>query len=154
MAVVAGACASTTTAWADDRLSTAFQLPGVSLPTGQEEVRAADGTTCRSAIAGSGAYLDIGVIGNPNDIGSSQSAYGRIVIPLSMPRKRLDCTKLYDLELERLRVELELMQMGVGRSIEVPNDSTPETLANSDFNDDEWTTDGLKDPGSNEDAEG
>ena len=34
----------------------------VTLPQGQDEVRAADGTTCSSAISGSGAYLDIGVI--------------------------------------------------------------------------------------------
>ena len=33
---------------------TGFTLPGVSLPQGQDEVRAADGTTCRSSISGSG----------------------------------------------------------------------------------------------------
>ena len=41
-----------------------FNLPGVQLPQGADEVRAADGTTCRSAVSGNGAYLDLGVIGN------------------------------------------------------------------------------------------
>jgi len=42
-----------------------FNLPGVQLPQGSDEVRAADGTTCRSAVSGSGSYLDVGLIGNP-----------------------------------------------------------------------------------------
>ena len=41
---------------------TSFTLPGVTLPQGQDEIRSADSTTCRSAVAGSGAYLDVGVI--------------------------------------------------------------------------------------------
>lgn len=32
--------------------------------------------------------------------------YGRIVIPLGAPKKRLDCTKLYEIELEKQRLEL------------------------------------------------
>ncbi len=94
-----------------------FSLPGVQLPQGHDEVRAADGTTCRSAVSGAGAYLDTGVIGNPNNaIGSnSVSAYGRIVIPLGKKPGRLDCGRLYDLEVQRLQMELRLMQMGLGR---------------------------------------
>ncbi len=117
----------------------AFQLPGVSLPSGHDEVRAADGTSCRSAVGGSGAYLDVGVIGNPNNLSSSQSAYGRLVIPLAMPRKRLDCTELYQLEIARLRVELELMQMGVGRSVETPTETEGGI---TEFTDDGWSQEG------------
>ncbi len=96
---------------------TGFNLPGVQLPQGHDEVRAADGTTCRSAVAGSGAYLDAGVIGNPNSTGGSKglAAYGRVVIPLGKKAGRLDCGRLYDLEVKRLQMELRLMQMGLGR---------------------------------------
>ncbi|MBB3937103.1 hypothetical protein [Aureimonas phyllosphaerae] len=94
-----------------------FNLPGVSLPQGQDEVRAADGTTCRSAVGGSGAYLDVGAIngngsGNEYDNGNV-ATYGRVVIPLSRGGKRLNCTELYDLEIARLRAELKLLQMGL-----------------------------------------
>ncbi|MCB1382298.1 MAG: hypothetical protein KDJ73_05090 [Notoacmeibacter sp.] len=99
-----------------------FNLPGVQLPQGADEVRAADGTTCRSAVSGNGAYLDLGVIGTPKTITTSSrtsteqsfSAYGRVVIPLGRSAKRLDCTQLYALEVERLKIELRLMQMGLG----------------------------------------
>jgi hypothetical protein len=92
-----------------------FSLPGVQLPQGGDEVRAADGTTCRSAISGAGAYLDVGVIGNPNATnGKDYAAYGRVVIPLGRKPPRLDCSKLYELEVERLTMELRLMQMGLG----------------------------------------
>ena len=96
-----------------------FNLPGVQLPQGHDEVRAADGTTCRSAISGSGAYVDVGVIGNPEQAQSSASfsAYGRLVIPLSSGVKRLDCSRLYELEVQRLEMELKLMQMGLNRGI-------------------------------------
>ncbi|MEM9278775.1 MAG: hypothetical protein AAGA76_09385, partial [Pseudomonadota bacterium] len=75
-----------------------FNLPGVQLPQGSDEVRAADGTTCRSAVAGSGSYLDVGLIGNPEQTNadSSFSAYTRIVVPLGHKPKRLDCSRLYD----------------------------------------------------------
>ena len=97
-----------------------FNLPGVSLSQGHDEVRAADGTTCRSAVGGSGAYMDVGIIGNPEQDqsgNSSMSAYGRIVVPLGKLPKRLDCSKLYDLEVQRLELELKLAQMGLNRGI-------------------------------------
>jgi hypothetical protein len=97
-----------------------FNLPGVSLSQGHDEVRAADGTTCRSAVGGSGAYMDVGIIGNPEQDysgNSSMSAYGRIVVPLGKLPKRIDCSKLYDLEVQRLELELKLAQMGLNRGI-------------------------------------
>ncbi len=97
-----------------------FNLPGVTLSQGHDEVRAADGTTCRSAVGGSGAYMDVGVIGNPEQDSkgnSSMSAYGRIVVPLGRMPKRVDCSKLYDLEVTRLELELKLAQMGLGSGI-------------------------------------
>ncbi len=91
-----------------------FDLPGVSMPQGQDEVRASDGTTCSSAVAGSGAYLDVGVIrGARGNTGNDMATYGRVVVPIGRKPKRLDCAKLYELEVERLRMELQLLKMGV-----------------------------------------
>jgi len=96
---------------------TGFSLPGVSLPQGQDEVHASDGTTCRSAVSGSGAYLDLGVIrGNnsSNEANSDIATYGRVVIPIGRTPKRVDCSRLYELEVERLQLELKLLKMGLG----------------------------------------
>jgi hypothetical protein len=89
-------------------------LPQAALPSGSDEIRTTDGATCRSAVGGDGAYMDIGVIGSPEgrDASASAAAYGRIVVPLGYKAKRLDCTKLYDLEIRRLKMELELARMG------------------------------------------
>lgn len=142
-------------ALAEDSTNNSFQLPGVSLPSGSDEVRAADGTSCRSAIGNGGAYLDIGVIGNPSALtgsssgttttdSSTTSAYGRIVIPLGRSRKRVDCTRLYDLEVRRLEMELRLMEMGLGRPIEGTTGGGEESISTDDeFSDDEWSNDGL-----------
>ena len=96
---------------------TGFSLPGVTLPQGQDEVHASDGTTCRSAVSGSGAYLDLGVIrgnNNSNQANSDIATYGRVVIPIGRTPKRVDCSRLYELEVERLQLELKLLKMGLG----------------------------------------
>lgn len=117
-----------------------FNLPGVTLPSGHDEVRAADGTTCRSAISGNGAYVDVGVIGNPeqSNTDGSVSAYTRVVIPLGEKRNRIDCGKLYNLEVRRLEIELKLMELGLNRGIapvssgsEEPIGSNPDVVENS-----------------------
>jgi hypothetical protein len=93
---------------------TGFNLPGVTLPQGQDEVHAADGTTCRSAVSGSGAYLDLGVIRGNNQSNNDVATYGRVVIPIGRTPKRVDCSRLYELEVERLQLELKLLKMGLG----------------------------------------
>lgn len=92
---------------------TGFTLPGVSLPQGQDEVRASDGTTCRSSVSGTGAYLDVGVIRGNNTASNDLATYGRVVIPIGRNPKRIDCSKLYQLEVERLQMELKLLKMGL-----------------------------------------
>lgn len=108
-----------------------FDLPGVTLPQGQDEVRAADGTTCSSAVSGSGAYMDVGIIGNNGFTGNGDFAsYGRVVVPLGRKAQRLDCSKLYELEVERLRMELDLLKMGVGSTTsgEIVSSTTAEPV--------------------------
>lgn len=89
-----------------------FNLPRPPIPNGFDEVRAADGTTCRSSIAGNGAYLDFGGIGAEDSPGagslSGATVYGRITVPLGKKPGRIDCTTLYQLELQRLQHELNL----------------------------------------------
>lgn len=84
-------------------------------------------TECQMAI-GSGTRVEFGVVGilNQNDPFSSNyindpeyaarlnnddfvrdvGVYGRITIPIGGPKKRLDCTRLYEIELEKQRLEL------------------------------------------------
>lgn len=90
--------------------------------TGGDEVRGRDGTTCRQG-SYVGPTFDTGISYMP----SSQSAqsqlpfqlsaqssaqqkgagvYARIVIPFGTQPNRIDCGRLYDLEVERLQNEL------------------------------------------------
>lgn len=92
---------------------------GVSLPApansyGQDEVQAAGGVACRSAVGGSGPYMDMGLMGT-NDVYNRQSttAYARVVIPFGRAPARVDCTRLYELELQRLQMELEIAKMSM-----------------------------------------
>lgn len=95
---------------------TGLNLPGVSLPQGFDEVRTSDGSFCRSSVSGNGAYVDIGVVGTQRaDRGTMDAGavYGRIVVPLGRTGERLDCRRLYDLEIERLKMEVRLLKAGL-----------------------------------------
>ncbi len=89
-----------------------FNLPRPPIPNGFDEVRASDGTTCRSSIAGNGAYLDFGGIGSEDTPGGGSltgvTVYGRVTVPLGEKPGRVDCSSLYQLELQRLQHELNL----------------------------------------------
>ncbi|MEM9837799.1 MAG: SPOR domain-containing protein [Pseudomonadota bacterium] len=98
--------------------SSVFNQNSVNLPSapsvsGQDIVRGADGTTCQSAVASGGPYLDVGVLQSQDFYARDTAAlYGRVVFPLGKRGKRLDCTRLYQLEIERMRMELELLRLG------------------------------------------
>ena len=90
-------------------------------PGGEDAVETANGTRCRQSMNNNSAYLDIGVganssmdafYGSRTDRGDVL-AYARLVIPLGSRPERIDCARLYELEIERLRVELEMMKMGM-----------------------------------------
>lgn len=108
-------------------------MPSTS-PTiiGSDEVRGRDGTTCRQGTY-VGPTVDFGVSMTPTTTtttGTSTSlaaqitnqlsdqstqqrnvgVYARIVIPFGKQPDRLDCTKLYSLEIERLQLELARMK--------------------------------------------
>ncbi|WOI52785.1 SPOR domain-containing protein [Parvularcula sp. LCG005] len=99
--------------------SSVYNQNSVFLPTaptvgGQDIIRGAGGVSCQSAVASGGPYVDMGVIGSEDVYErTSTSLYGRVVVPLGGgKRKRVDCTKLYELEMTRLKMELELLRMG------------------------------------------
>ena len=100
---------------------TGFTLPGVRSPSGNDEVRAADGTTCRSSMGNRGAYIDLGGVASENGgkFGDS-SVYGRVIIPLGQKPDRIDCNALYQLEIERLRLEMRLLREAAERGPEAP----------------------------------
>ncbi len=92
-------------------------------PGGEDSIETAEGTRCRQSMNGNGAYADLGMVGNktrradnPAALLVSQQddyalAYARVTIPLGKRPKRLDCTRLYDMEIARLKREIELLKM-------------------------------------------
>ncbi|NNU17610.1 hypothetical protein HK107_14860 [Parvularcula sp. ZS-1/3] len=91
-----------------------INLPQAPIVTGQDVVRGADGTTCQSAVANGGPFFDVGVL-QSEDVYARQTAavYGRVVFPIGKRAKRIDCTRMYELEIARMRMELEVLRMGV-----------------------------------------
>lgn len=113
-------------AHADDGL---YLPPAPRGPGGQDSVESSSGARCSQSINSSGPYLDIGVAVDSNRSrfsdrdsldyshertdGAGALGYARIVIPLGEQPDRIDCLRLYELELQRLRQEIEMMRMGL-----------------------------------------
>lgn len=103
---------------------------GIYLPAaprgagGEDSIETAGGTRCRQSMNANGAYLDIGVAGtaaepldNSRQIAysrerdSSALVYARVTIPLGKQPPRIDCTRIFEMEIARLREELALLRM-------------------------------------------
>lgn len=95
--------------------------PGPAQGGGSDSIYTADGTRCEQSLNTNGPMLDIGVGSNMGMDGykfdKEDSAdilvYARVVIPLGRKPDRLDCKRLYDLEIERLKMQIEMMKMGM-----------------------------------------
>ena len=90
-----------------------YASPSIALPSARggyqsDEVNTSSGVRCRQAID-SPLMIDMGVVAD----GTDQGVYGRITIPIGAP-KRLDCSRLYDLEVERLKAEIESLRGSSG----------------------------------------
>lgn len=103
--------------------------PAPTGPGGEDSVETASGTRCRQSINGNNGYMDIGASvsrsGGPRDPynlygggsgggGSSSDqalGYARVTIPLGRKPARIDCTRLYEMEIERMKQEIELLKM-------------------------------------------
>ncbi|MFS0737101.1 hypothetical protein ABC347_08625 [Sphingomonas sp. 1P06PA] len=97
-------------------------------PGGEDSIETSSGTRCRQSINSNGSYLDVGVTGSAgtpvdrtlgglgffgNDTRDQEAtAYARVTIPLGAKPKRIDCSHIYELELTKLRREVELLRLG------------------------------------------
>lgn len=101
--------------------ATAASIPSTtSLPNGYDRVKGSSGITCESTVAPK-AYMDFGIVGsdydsseyNPYytrsgyDRNDEVMAYAKVVVPIGGNTERVNCNRLYDLELEKLRAELD-----------------------------------------------
>lgn len=113
--------------------SPAFAQMGVYLPPapqgpgGEDTIESASGTRCRQSINSNSGYVDVGVAGTAGsgipqghgvfvsvtDRDTEAMAYARVTIPLGKRPQRLDCSKVYELEIERLKQEIELLKLNV-----------------------------------------
>lgn len=96
------------------------QIPYVPFTSGQDSVRSGN-DQCSSAID-SPVKLDMGVIHSQQENnllqynnGNSNSIYARVVIPIdwfgSGKPKRLDCTRLYELQLREKELQLKQLEL-------------------------------------------
>jgi len=108
-------------------LTTYASMPGVG-STGQgSEVTTASGASCRSGSIGT--TVDFGImsksyqdnpmanqtINNPYYGGMNQAqdtgmAYARVTIPLGAKKSRINCNRMYDLEIGRMKNENEILR--------------------------------------------
>lgn len=103
---------------------------------GQDRIRAADGTECSRSTGPRQRFADVGMLGGNmggsgspygyygNGAGSQNytqnggAVYGRITFNLDPVQDEVSCSRLYELELERLRIELEQARLtGSGRPV-------------------------------------
>jgi|LakMenEpi03Aug12_release.lakeMendotaPanAssembly.Ray.scaffolds.fasta_scaffold43543_7 hypothetical protein len=109
---------------------------------GGDSVRGRDGTTCNQGTH-IGPTLDFGIAGIKNTNASNSSdpqvinnyysnqessnniagnelgVYARIIIPIGEEPARIDCTQLYALEIERLKMELENMKKAGSSAVSI-----------------------------------
>lgn len=112
----------------------ALAADGVFLPPapqgsgGEDSIETAEGTRCRQSLNSNGAYVDLGLTGRsgstlpqppagatfftyPQDRDREALSYARVTIPLGKRPARLDCSRLYELEIARLKQQVEMLTM-------------------------------------------
>jgi alanine dehydrogenase len=117
-----------------DSNSMSFSLPSISSVSGSDSIRAGD-LDCKNAIGGS-TNFEIGMTGVINNavvpiIGKKDNLnpetkdiglYARIIIPLDGPKERINCNTLYQLELQRRRLEVERLKQEIEYLKKLQND--------------------------------
>tara|TARA_B110000858_G_C17694199_1_gene422688 strand:- start:2 stop:424 length:423 start_codon:yes stop_codon:yes gene_type:complete len=102
--------------------SVSLSLPSASSSYGTDSIKAGD-LDCKNSIGGS-TNFEIGFTGIINnaiapligkkDLDNPQTKdlgiYARIIIPLDGPEERINCNTLYQLELQRRRLEIEKLK--------------------------------------------
>ena len=117
-----------------DSNSMSFSLPSMSSVSGSDSIRAGD-LDCKNSIGGS-TNFEIGMTGvinnaivpiigkeDPNNPQSKDiGLYARLVIPLDGPSERINCNTLYQLELQRRRLEVERLKQEIEYLKMIQND--------------------------------
>ncbi len=117
-----------------DSNSMSFSLPSMSSVSGSDSIRAGD-LDCKNAIGGS-TNFEIGMTGvinnaivpiigkeDPNNPQSKDiGLYARLIIPLDGPSERINCNTLYQLELQRRRLEVERLKQEIEYLKMIQND--------------------------------
>ena len=114
-----------TPAAADANPQGVYLPPAPTGPGGEDSIETSTGTRCRQSINSNGAYLDMGAVGSAaSDLPSNQRsvlnadrdrqalAYARVTVPLGKRPKRINCNSIYEMEIAKLKQELELLRMG------------------------------------------
>lgn len=104
-----------------DSSSLNLALPNMGTNYGTDSIRSGD-LDCKNSIGGA-TNFELGVTGIiDNAVGPFDSEdplnptskdiglYARIVIPLDAPKERINCNTLYQLELQRRRIEVQKLQ--------------------------------------------
>jgi len=87
-------------------VSGSISLPSPANSYSFDEIQTAGGTRCHQGI-NNGKSIEFGVAGND---ASNTIAYARVLVPIGKKPKRIDCSRVYELEIERLKAELEVMK--------------------------------------------
>jgi hypothetical protein len=100
--------------------------PSPSGPGGEDSIETSSGTRCRQSINSSGPYVDLGVTGTTGtkddpantslyrtDRPNEATAYARVTIPLGRRPERINCSQVFELEIAKLKREVELLRLGV-----------------------------------------
>jgi hypothetical protein len=117
-----------------DSNSMSFSIPSISSVSGSDSIRAGD-LDCKNAIGGS-TNFEIGmtgvinnvimpVIGKPDEDNPQSKdigIYARLIIPLDAPSERINCNTLYQLELQRRRLEVERLKQEIEYLKKLQND--------------------------------
>ena len=102
-----------------------LQLPSGGSSHGTDSIRAGD-LDCKNSIGGS-LNFEMGMTGvinnavtpifgkdDPTNPETKQlGVYARIIIPLDAPRERINCNTLYQLELQRRRLEVDKLRQEI-----------------------------------------
>jgi len=116
-----------------DSSSMSFSIPSISSVSGSDSIRAGD-LDCKNAIGGS-TNFEIGmtgvinnavvpIIGKEGDDPQTKDIglYARLIIPLDAPNERINCNTLYQLELQRRRLEVERLKQEIEYLRQLQND--------------------------------
>ena len=116
-----------------DSNSMSFSIPSMSSVSGSDSIRAGD-LDCKNAIGGS-TNFEIGmtgvinnavvpIIGKEGDDPQTKDIglYARLIIPLDAPNERINCNTLYQLELQRRRLEVERLKQEIEYLRQLQND--------------------------------